>query len=451
MKTHNIKTRFAPSPTGPLHLGSARTALFNYVFARQSGGKFVIRIEDTDKERSREEFTRDIVENLSWLGISSDEEIVLQSTHTKKHKEEIQKLLTSGHAYISKEEIKKDGDRPEVIRFKNPGKEIVFNDLIREDVRIDTKDLGDFIIARSIEEPLYHLAVVADDAEAGITHVIRGEDMIANTPRQILIQEALGIERPVYAHIPLILAPDRSKLSKRHGAVSVAEYRKVGYLEKALVNFIALLGWHPEGDEEIFDMETLIRDFRIERVQKGGAMFDITRLNWINKEYLKKIFENDRESFKKLLISHAKEDTKKIIATHPERLDTILPLILERIHTLEDFSALFREGEFGFFFETPVYGKTLLMPKNSSEKENGTRAHIKKLTLLFEKVSSENFSDSEHVKNAVWDYATEHGRGDVLWPLRVALSGREKSPDPFFIASVIGKDETISRLKSAVE
>src|SRR3989344_7787957 len=165
MKTHNIKTRFAPSPTGPLHLGSARTALFNYVFARQSGGKFVIRIEDTDKERSREEFTRDIVENLSWLGISSDEEIVLQSTHTKKHKEEIQKLLTSGHAYISKEEIKKDGDRPEVIRFKNPGKEIVFNDLIREDVRIDTKDLGDFIIARSIEEPLYHLAVVADDAE----------------------------------------------------------------------------------------------------------------------------------------------------------------------------------------------------------------------------------------------------------------------------------------------
>ena len=151
------------------------------------------------------------------------------------------------------------------------------------------------------------------------------------------------------------------------------------------------------------------------------------------------------------IITDNKLTPKKIIATHPERLDTILPLILERIHTLEDFSALFREGEFGFFFETPVYGKTLLMPKNSSEKENGTRAHIKKLTLLFEKVSSENFSDSEHVKNAVWDYATEHGRGDVLWPMRVALSGREKSPDPFFIASVIGKDETISRLKSAVE
>ena len=239
-----IRTRLAPSPTGFLHIGTARTALFNWLFTRKNNGKLFLRIEDTDKERSKIEFEEDIKESLSWLGINWDE-FLRQSDRKEIHAKYITKLLETGAAYVSKDEpayrTGRGEGKGEVIRFKNPGKKVKFNDVIRGDIEFETKDLGDFVIAKDIQTPLYHLAVVVDDADMKISHVIRGDDHISNTPRQILIQEALGFLRPQYAHIPLILGKDRSKLSKRDGAEAVADYRKMGYPPEAMFNFLGLL------------------------------------------------------------------------------------------------------------------------------------------------------------------------------------------------------------------
>ncbi len=270
-----VITRFPPSPTGYLHIGRARTALFNYIFARQNAGKMIFRFEDTDAVRSKKEFEEIMTESLVWLGISWDNKVIEKQTERlEKYKEYLRKLVEENKAYISKEKIlegDKAGQENEVVRFRNPNKKITFKDLIRGDITIDTTDLEDFIIARNIDSPLYHLAVVIDDFEMGITHIIRGEDGISNTPRQILIQEAIGAPLPIYAHLPLILAADRSKLSGRHGAVSVTEYKVEGYLAEAMVNYLALLGWNPGTDQEIFSMDELTKVFDISKVQKAGA------------------------------------------------------------------------------------------------------------------------------------------------------------------------------------
>ena len=268
-----IITRFPPSPTGPIHIGNVRTALFNYLYAKHHGGQFILRIEDTDKARSKPEFEEGILESLSWLGLRHDNEIFRQSERGAVYKKYLDKLIAEDKAYISLED---EGENREVIRFRNPNQKIVFEDLVRGEVSFDTTELGDFIIARNKDEPLYHLAVVIDDFESGVTHVIRGEDHVSNTPRQILIQEALGAPRPIYAHLPLILASDRSKLSKRkHGeSVSLDYYRKKGYLAEALINYLALLGWNPGTNEEIFTLEKLVKVFDIAKIQKGGAVFD---------------------------------------------------------------------------------------------------------------------------------------------------------------------------------
>ena len=267
----------APSPTGNFHVGSARTALFNFLFARKNNGKFILRIEDTDKERSKKEFEDDIFESLEWLGLKHDE-LYRQSERGEVYKSYIEKMLDEGSVYESDDKV---------IRFKNPNKKIKFNDLIRGEIEFDTTELEDFVIAKSVNEPLYHLAVVIDDFESGITHVIRGEDHISNTARQILIQEAIGAPRPIYAHLPLILAPDRSKLSKRkHGeSVSLDYYRNKGYSPAAIINYLALLGWNPGTEQEIFTLEELIKVFDLSRVHKGGAIFDEKKLAWVNRKH----------------------------------------------------------------------------------------------------------------------------------------------------------------------
>lgn len=281
--------RFAPSPTGPLHVGGARTALFNYLFVRQTDGQFILRVEDTDRERSRPEYEKEIIDGLAWLGITFDA-VYRQSERTKIYQTHLNKLIKSGAAYLSREPKKEGSGEVEVVRFRNPDKLISFQDIVRGEVSFDTTELKDFVVARSVTEPLYHLAVVVDDFEMGVTHIIRGEDHISNTPRQILIQEALGAPRPLYAHLPLILASDRSKLSKRkHGeAVSLTHFRSLGISPKAMVNFLALLGWHPSDSDasEVLSFPELVAQFRLERVQKGGAVFDLNKLNWLNKKYL---------------------------------------------------------------------------------------------------------------------------------------------------------------------
>src|SRR3989344_309501 len=268
-----VITRFAPSPTGLLHAGNYRTALFAYIFALKNKGEFLLRIEDTDKVRSKKEYEDNIIESLKWLQIKYNK-FFRQSERTEIYKNYIKKLIDSGHAYISKETPKEKEGRKEVIRFKNPNKKISWDDLIRGKIEFNTTELNDFVIAKSIDEPVFHLVVVIDDYEMGITHIIRGEDHISNTPRQMLIYEALGLPIPLYAHIPLLLAPDRTKLSKRKGALPITTYRDRGYLPEALINYMVLLGWNPGTEQEIMTFDEMMDQFALEKVQKSGAIFN---------------------------------------------------------------------------------------------------------------------------------------------------------------------------------
>jgi len=428
-----VVTRFAPSPTGHLHIGGVRTALFNYLFAKHNNGEFVLRIEDTDKERNKKEYEDSILASLTWLGLKHDNnEVIHQSQNIDTYRSTLKKLIEKGSAYESEESEKGSG---KVIRFRNPNKTITFSDIIRGEVSFDTTELGDFVIAKSMDEPLHHLAVVVDDNAAGITNVIRGEEHISNTPRQILILEALGYKRPTYAHLPLILATDKSKLSKRHGAVSAEEYKRRGYLPEAIVNYLALLGWHPKDDIEIFSMEGLIKEFDLSRVQKGGAVFDVEKLKSINRHHLEKITDDEfLDGVRKHLLD--KYNTPM--------LEKLIPQIRERISVYSEIEA----DDIEFFFERPEYEKGKLVWKNATEK--ATLAHLQTLYKILESLETEKFNSS-NIKNSVWDYATESGRGDVLWPMRYALSGRDKSPDPFVLADILGKDETISRLDIAIK
>ena len=441
---NKVITRFAPSPTGFLHVGSARTALFSFLYARSKGGKFILRIEDTDKERSKKEFEENILEGLAWLGISYDGEIYRQSERTEIYKKYLQKLIDKGLAYVSQEEVKKEGDRSEVIRFKNPNKTVTFSDKIRGEVTFDTTELGDFVIAKDMENPLYHFVVVVDDLEMGITHVIRGEDHISNTPRQILIQEAIGATMPIYAHIPLILASDRSKLSKRHGAVSVNEYEKMGYLPEALVNFLVLIGWNPGDDREIFSMDELIKEFSLKKVQKGGAMFNQEKLDWINKQHIARMSQEELfTEIKKRL----PEEILSLSQYSDERLKTILSVITERISKFSEVENMAKERELSYFFEQPTYEADKLLWKKNPDPIVA-KQHIDKVIKLLSNINTNDFT-GENIKKAIWDYAGEQGRGDVLWPMRFALSGRERSPDPLALAQIFGKEETLKRLSVA--
>ncbi|MCX6712993.1 MAG: glutamate--tRNA ligase family protein, partial [Candidatus Vogelbacteria bacterium] len=355
---NSVITRFAPSPTGLLHAGNYRTAVFSYLYARQHEGKFVLRIEDTDHERSKEEYAENILESLNWLGLEYDntDSVPKQSARSKIYKKYLQKLIDDGKAYISKEEIKKEGDRTEVIRFKNPNKIVTFHDLVRGDISTDTTDLGDFVIAKSLDEPIFHLAVVVDDFEMGITHVVRGEDHISNTPRQILIQEAIGATTPYYAHLPLLLAPDRTKLSKRKGALAMTEYRDRGYLPQAILNYMALLGWNPGTDQELLSKEELIEKFDLAKVQKGAAIFNEEKLNWLNREYLRRLKPEEFLTQAEPYLS----ELKKLPHYSPEKMQQLVPILLERIYTLGDLRQMFADGDLEFFFEEPKYPKELL-------------------------------------------------------------------------------------------
>ncbi|GMQ95202.1 MAG: glutamate--tRNA ligase [Patescibacteria group bacterium] len=439
-KQESVVTRFAPSPTGVLHVGSARTALFNFLFARKHGGKFILRMEDTDKKRSKREYDDDILEGLSWLGIAYDT-LYRQSERGNIYKKHLEKLVANGYAYISKEESKEEGKRSEVVRFKNPNRKVAFKDIVRGDIEFDTTELGNFVIAKDMETPLYHLAVVVDDLDMGVTHVIRGEDGISNTPRQILIQEALGAPRPLYAHIPLILAPDRSKLSKRHGAVSVVEFREKGYLPEALVNFLALIGWNPGDEREIFTIDELIKEFSLENVQKGGGVFNVGKLDWVNKEHIKKL---SADKLKKNIIKHLPDNIKKLDGYNERTMEKIIPIIVEHINRFGEVEEMAERGELGYFFERPEYEKEKIAWKEDSLSD--AKRHINKIVGLLQNI--EPFT-IETVKDAIWDYATEQGRGSVLWPMRYALSGRSKSPDPFTLSAALGKKESIERLEAA--
>jgi nondiscriminating glutamyl-tRNA synthetase len=476
-----IRTRIAPSPTGFLHIGLARTALFNYLFAKKYQGSFVLRIEDTDLERSSPEFEKDIIESLKWLGIEWSEGPDIDGQYGPYRQMErlniyakyLEKLLAENKAYYcfcSEEELEAQRQyqmsigetprytgkcanldkelvqkylaegKPSVIRFRIIPKKLHFDDLIRGRLEFDTELMGDIVIAKNLETPLYNFAVVIDDFEMKISHVIRGEDHISNTPKQILIQEALGLSRPIYGHLPLILGPDRTKLSKRNATVSVSEYRKEGYLAESLINFMAFLGWNPGDEREIYSMSSLVKEFSLDRVQKGGAIFNIKRLDYLNGFYIR---QKSVERLTDLCLPYLKErglinddynqeEVKKIIAIHQERLKK-----LSEITELADF----------FFKEKLDYDKNLLKWGEMEEKE--IKKSLEKSEKILSKIKSEDWN-KENLQNVLLPEAEEMGdRGKLLWPLRVALAGKAASAGPFDIADILGKEKTIKRIKEA--
>lgn len=440
--TQQVVTRIAPSPTGLFHVGTARTALYNYLFAKKRGGKFLVRIEDTDTARSTKAFEENILHGLQALGLTWDDEVIRQSERVARHTECLEQLVQEGKAYVSEEPAKEDPSRNvQLVRLTNPGKIITFRDEVRGDIQFDTAELGDLIIARSLTDPLYHFAVVVDDADAAVTHVIRGEDHISNTPRQILIQEALGFTRPQYAHLPLILAPDRSKLSKRRGAVSISEYLNDGYLPEALNNFLALLGWSSGTDQEVFTLGELVQAYSFEGTQKSGGVFDVDRLKWFNREHMKR-----REPAKVHadLVAYVHEFPKiQEIMSHSLRVREDL---LERYSTFREITDAIAEGEFSFYEVRPTLEKAALAwKKDPAPEEVGSRlSHIRTLLDVVDDFTYDT------LKAAVWPYAEEAGRGPVLWSLRYALSGKERSPDPFLLAEALGKAESLARIDAAI-
>ncbi len=440
-KGTQVVTRIAPSPTGLFHIGTARSALFNWLYARKHNGRFVVRIEDTDSTRSKKEYERDILEGLMWLGLAHDE-LVRQSERTTHYTDALDALIASGAAYVSKETAKNDTSRTvEVVRLRNAGKSITFTDEVRGDISFETQELGDFVIARSRTDPLYHLAVVVDDAQMGITHVIRGEDHISNTPRQILIQEALGLTRPVYAHLPLILAPDRSKLSKRKGAVSLSEYRAQGYLPEALVNYLALLGWNPGTEEEIFTISELVQRFSLSQVQKAGAVFDIEKLSWLQREHRDRL---DQRTQFELFTSQLDEDSTihQVFMRSPAAIRDVV----ERYATSGDFLQAVEQGEFSFYETRPTPTVEQLTWKKDPTPDN-IKQRLQHIVNILTPL--ESFTQGA-IKNALWSYAEKEGKGNVLWPMRVALSGKERSPDPFLLAEALGKEEALARISAAM-
>ncbi len=433
--SHSIVTRFAPSPTGLLHLGNYRTAIFAYLYARRHQGKFILRIEDTDRARSTKEYEDNIIESLAWLGLSYDERY-RQSEHIEEHTKCLQKLIDEGKAYIS-EEAAKDGSGvvKSIVRFKNPNKKVVFKDEIRGVIETDTTDLGDFVIAKSITEPLFHLAVVVDDHNEGVTHVIRGEDHIPNTPRQILIAEALGFSPPSYAHLPLVLSEDRTKLSKRKGALPVTAYRDMGYLPEAILNFMAFIGWNPGGEREIYTLAELVELFDFEKIHKGGAIFNKEKLSWMNKEHMRlKTTEENLHNVKK----HMSEYSDDI-------LQKLLPTIIDRVSSYGELSGI-KDSEFGFFIKRPLVDISKVI-----WKDDESYITINHLEAVYDILQNTNFDTIEGIKQAIMAYAEIHGKGSVLWPLRMSLSGQEKSVDPFTILYVLGREESCARISEVIK
>lgn len=431
----------APSPTGNFHIGGVRTALFNYLYARQNGGTFIVRSEDTDKVRSKREYEDQVLEIFAWLGLEYDV-FVRQSDRTDLYVTAVQKMIASGHAYEA-EPSKDDPSKP-VIRFKNPNTTITFTDLLLGEISVDTTDLGDFVIARDITSPIYHLTVVVDDGEMGVTHVLRGQEHLANTPRQILIMEALGYTRPQYMHLPLILSPRGGKLSKRDPEViPVLEYRNLGFLPDALLNFLALIGWNPGTEEEIFTKEDLIKHFSLDKIQKSSGVFNVEKLHWVNKKHIQALPYATQQAMVRTMLPTA-------ITTLPqyteERLATVIPLLIERISYFGELTPLAAAGEFDYFFAAPTYDAPSLIWKNDTPEN--ARLHLEHVQSLI--TQHGDFADAESAKAVIFPYADSVGRGNVLWPLRFALSGREKSTDPFSLLAILGTDESLHRITTAI-
>lgn len=458
-----IKTRFAPSPTGYLHVGGARTALFSWLYARKHGGKFVLRIEDTDRERSTQESVNAILEGMTWLGLEYDEGPFYQTHRFDRYKEIIRQLLDQGDAYYcycSKKELdtlreqqKADKQKPRyngkcrdashddgkeaVIRFKNPiDGEVVIDDLVKGQIVVANKELDDLIIARSDGTPTYNLTVLVDDMDMGVNYVIRGDDHINNTPRQINILKALGAELPNYAHLPMILGSDGARLSKRHGAVSVMQYRTEGYLPEALLNYLVRLGWS-SGDQEVFSLDEMIELFDLDAVNVSASTFNTEKLLWLNHQYM---MNSDPEHVAHHLSWHMGE--QDIDPSVGPDLVEVVKAQRERCKTLVEMA----EASRYFYQEFDSYDE-------KAAKKNFKQGSDQVLQRLMDEFSKLEVWGGEKLHQIVLDTAEamELKLGKVAQPLRVAVSGAGVSPAIDITLSLLGRDKTLNRMTRAIE
>ncbi len=511
-----VRVRFAPSPTGYLHIGGLRTALYNFLFARQNSGVFALRIEDTDQKRFVQGAVENLINALRQMGLSWDEGIYINKQETKNNNQKIQnsttydgiveagnfgpyvqserlelykkyaeQLVADGKAYycfceptrleemreqqqkeklppmydrfclatLSSEEINKklEAKCPAVIRLKVPKDETIeFEDLVRGKVSFVTSTIDDQVLLKSDGFPTYHLANVVDDHLMEITHVIRGEEWLPSTPKHILLYQAFGWEQPLFAHIPLLLNADKSKLSKRQGDVAVEDYLKKGYLKEALINFVAMLGWNPgEGSvQEIFSLEELIQKFDLKKVHKAGAVFDLKKLDWINAQYLKKMsvdelyvaaktFFEEKEFFKTWNMKHGAWSVKE----KDEYLKKVLTIEQDRLANL---SQVGDENE--FFFKDIVCEKQLLYWKEMTAEQ--LKDSLQKSHTILSQTTEQQWTRELIEQHLL--AAAGNNRGDLLWPLRASLTGVQKSPSPFDCAWVLGKKETLNRIENAL-
>lgn len=450
-----VRVRIAPSPTGKLHIGTARTALFNYLFAKRMGGKFILRFEDTDTSRSTKESEKDILDGLKWLGLKWDEGPYYQMKRLKIYKNVADELLKKEFAYRLDKAIYLNARRI-INQCKIPFKEV--KKISEKDkkktgvgylIKLPQKDLilgeisgivEDFVILRSNGIPTYHFAVVVDDEDMKITHVIRGQDHFSNTPKHYLLQVALGFKTPKYAHIPLTLAPDKTKLSKRHGAVSISEYQNQGYLKEALINFMVLLGWNPGkgSTKEIFSLKELEKIFSLEKIGKSPAIFNIDKLNNLNGYYIRQ--KNPKELLNIIRIN--KELNSGLEDINNVFLEKIIKVEQNRIQKLSDIK------NFNFYFKEPKYNPKLLIFKKSDKEK--TKRGLKAVldTLIEQKSWSKKIEDFNEILEKI-TLSNNLNFGDVFWPVRVALSGLKSSPSPGELLWVFGKKKSLERVKKA--
>ena len=472
MEDKKVVTRFAPSPTGFMHVGNLRTALYAWLWARKNNGTMILRIEDTDKEREVAGAREHILKVLNWVGINWDEGPDIggphapytQSERLDLYKKYAQKLIEKGLAYpdpYTQEEVEEfrknseaekkaflyrehrpetfekwDGTKP--LRFKVPEiKSYHWHDMVFGDLSAGPEALDDFVLIKSDGYPTYNFCHIVDDIEMEVNYVIRGQEYISSIPKFLSLYDALGIKPPFFVCLPHILGKDgNKKLGKRDNAKDVLDYRNEGYLPEAVINFLALLGWHPSDDQEIFTIRELINVFEIERIQKSGAQWDDDKLDWINKEHIKKLSPEELQN--------------KIFEWLPENMRNpkITPIISERISKFGDIKNMVSAGELDFFFKQPEYAKEKLIYKNVPVEKISD--NLSQAIKILEQLNEMDFT-KENIKETLNKAADDlDNRGELLHPVRVALSGLDKSPDPFIIAEILGKNETLSRLQKAI-
>ena len=426
-----VRVRFAPSPTGFLHIGSARTALFNWLYAKNQKGKFLLRIEDTDIERSKKEYLDELLSSLKWLGMETDEELFFQSKRIPVYKKYAKKLLDEDKACYEETE------KGKAVRFKNPKEKLVFNDVIKGKIEFDTNVFDDLVLMKSDGTPTYNFACVIDDAEMKITHIIRGDDHISNTPKQIMLYSALSIKPPKFVHIPLILGEDRSRMSKRHGATAIADYKEKGYFPEAIVNFLALMGWSPKDDREKLSTEQIIKLFSLKSIKSTPAVFNIKKLEWLNSEYIKSYPPEKRADF--ISASLVKKGVLKQDYDR-EWFVKLVNIYSTRICNVDDFIA---KTEF-LFKEKIEYEPEAV--KEHIDKE--ALSHIEKYK---ERIEALDVYDEKSLESAAKKLAEELNIhwSKIIHPVRVAVTGSSASPGIFEVLVLLGKERVIKRLEDA--